>query len=230
MVCRLDRQQMFVAPTFFCRVDFARRITQIAAFPYCASLVQVIWEGLGRFRFSTSPPPSQAVEAAGPPNLGPRQGQGLTFEDLAVALRKRPRPAPFVRTCVVEYVHEFFSDDLSDIYSSHISTSLLTRDVAVADRARTRTVPISSATHAGGRPTRPVATGQPPELWGQIARRQGGRRPEDSGGYPEVGLGVPAGGRPASTLLLPKGPRTEGYPAAAPCQSGRRPPPRRRFT
>src|ERR1700712_1241461 len=43
-------------------------------------------------------------------------------------------------------------------------------------------------------------------------------------------LGVPAGGGPASTLLLPKGPRTEGYPAAAPRQSGRRPPPRRRFT
>jgi hypothetical protein len=71
MVCPLGCAQMFAPPTFFCRVDFARQITQIAAFPYIAPAILVIWEGLGRFRFPTSPSPLEAFWAADPPGTGP---------------------------------------------------------------------------------------------------------------------------------------------------------------
>jgi hypothetical protein len=70
MVCPLGCPQMFAPPTFFRRVDFASRITQIAAFPYIAPAILVIWEGLGRFRFPTSPSPLEAFWAADPPGMG----------------------------------------------------------------------------------------------------------------------------------------------------------------
>jgi hypothetical protein len=43
------------APTTFCRVRFLRRDTQIAASPYNANPVRVIWRGHGRFQIGFGP-------------------------------------------------------------------------------------------------------------------------------------------------------------------------------
>lgn len=114
MVCPLGCPQMFAPPTILCRAGFVRHITQIAAFPYIAPAVLVIWEGLGRFRFRTSPSPLRAFSAAGPSRMGPIQrAKGSTPPfgggpprppvDFAPStspsparrrLRKRPRTAP----------------------------------------------------------------------------------------------------------------------------------------
>ena len=60
---------MFAPPTIFCRAQFPRQITQIAAFANIANPVQVIREGHSRFRFSTSPSPWEALRRPDPPTL-----------------------------------------------------------------------------------------------------------------------------------------------------------------
>jgi hypothetical protein len=52
---------MLQPPAFFCRVRFGRQITQIAASPHIAHLVQVIWAGHSRFGIPTSPSPPEGV-------------------------------------------------------------------------------------------------------------------------------------------------------------------------
>ena len=63
---------MLGPPSFFCRVRFGRQITQTAALPYIAAVVQVIWEGHCHSGTPTSPSPRRAFRWAEPTTSGRR--------------------------------------------------------------------------------------------------------------------------------------------------------------